>query len=437
MVRETDEWTAVHPRQIRVVNCLRAIVESGPDAGLPQAIERGAALTVGTATGSDLVLKDPAVSRYHLELRHGRGGILVKDLGSSNGTWLGGVSLREATVPPGTRLSIGATVLRIEDAGIMEANPEGEAPLPELIGASDALREVTRLVRKLAPVASSVLIEGETGVGKEVVARALHDAGPRRDGPFVVADCASMPASLITSLLYGHEKGAFTGADQRRMGAFERASGGTLLLDEIGELPLDLQPTLLGVIERRRFCRVGGSSEVAVDVRVLAATNRDLRVEVNRGTFRADLYYRLAVARIVIPPLRERPEDIEPLARHFAEKLTGVPGDNPVAGVMEALRAHPWSGNARELRNVVEAAVVMGRVDLDGAASATAAGARAAEPTALAPYREARAEAIGRFEGTYLKALMEQCGGNASEAARRAHMDRPYLLTLLRRHGLR
>jgi DNA-binding NtrC family response regulator len=329
-------------------------------------------------------------------------------------------------------------VLRVEDAGPSFAAPGDAPPIAALVGASEAIREITRLVHKLGPAASSVLIEGETGVGKEVVARAIHDAGPRRGGPFVVTDCGSMPPSLIASLLFGHEKGAFTGAEQRRIGDFERASGGTLLLDEIGELPLDLQPALLGVLERRRFCRVGGSSEMAVDVRVLAATNRDLRAEVNRGTFRADLYYRLAIARVVIPPLRDRPEDIEPLALHFAERLTGVPGENPLEPVLETLKRHPFSGNVRELRNVVEAALVMGRVEL-----AAAGGAEAAAPVAvgiaaaLAPYREARAEAIARFENAYLKGLMERCEGNASEAARRAKMDRPYLLTLLRRHGLR
>jgi DNA-binding NtrC family response regulator len=244
-----------------------------------------------------------------------------------------------------------------------------------------------------------------------------------------------MPATLVASHLFGHERGAFTGAEQRRTGAFERANGGTVLLDEIGELPMEVQPALLGVLERRSFSRVGGSGEISVDVRVLAATNRDLRAEVNKGRFRADLYYRLAVARVLIPPLRERPEDIEPLVAHFAQQTTGVPDQAPFdAHTLETLRQHRWSGNVRELRNVVEGALIMGRVSLDGLHGESKATADSDE---LIPYGEARAATITNFERTYLKRLIEMTKGNASEAARRAKMDRPYLLTLLRRHGLR
>jgi DNA-binding NtrC family response regulator len=205
------------------------------------------------------------------------------------------------------------------------------------------------------------------------------------------------------------------------------------LLDEIGELPLDVQPALLGVLERRAFTRVGGSDSLDVDVRVLAATHRDLRAEVNNGRFRADLYYRLAVAKILIPPLRERPEDIEALVEHFVQRLTGVAELGPLATALDQLRAHPWSGNVRELRNVVEAAIVMGELDLGGD--------RPAQPLAttgtVAAYRDARAAALHRFEADYLRSLIERSAGNASEAARIARMDRPYLLTLLRKHGLR
>jgi DNA-binding NtrC family response regulator len=252
----------------------------------------------------------------------------------------------------------------------------------------------------------------------------------------VIVDCGSMPASLIASLLFGHERGAFTGADQRRTGAFERANGGTVLLDEIGELPLDVQPALLGVLERRAFTRVGGSDSLDVDVRVLAATHRDLRAEVNNGRFRADLYYRLAVAKILIPPLRERPEDIEALVEHFVQRLTGVAELGPLATALDQLRAHPWSGNVRELRNVVEAAIVMGELDLGTGTHADRAQPLATSTT-VAAYRDARAAALHRFEADYLRSLIERAGGNASEAARIARMDRPYLLTLLRKHNLR
>jgi DNA-binding NtrC family response regulator len=447
MADDDEPRTRLKPRPVRVVRALRVVVEAGPDAGAtstPDSHAPGEAgtLAIGTAEDNALILVDPAVSRYHLELRHAAGGVEVVDLGSRNGTWLGAIRLDRAVVPPGTRLRLGDTTIVVEDAGSSVAPPLADPPRsPELVGDSEAIREVARLVHKLARVDSSVLIHGETGCGKEVVARAIHDASPRRAHELVVVDCGSMPATLISSLLFGHEKGAFTGADQRRAGAFERAAGGTVLLDEIGELPLEVQPALLGVLERRAFTRVGGAQSISADVRVLAATHRDLRAEVNAGRFRADLYYRLAVARVIIPPLRERPEDIAPLVEHFVQRLTGVAGLGPLAGALDQLRAQPWSGNVRELRNVVEAAIVMGELELADAGAAARRTEAVAAPRVgdgpLASYRDARAAAVTRFEAEYLRELIARAGDNASEAARLARMDRPYLLTLLRKHGLR
>jgi DNA-binding NtrC family response regulator len=431
--------TKLQPRSVKVVHKLRVRVDSGIDAGATCAppAEDGATLAVGTATDNALVLGDAAVSRYHLELHRTPNGVEVIDLGSRNGTWVSGIRITRATVPAGTQLRIGDTTLTLEDAGNAVAPPPTDVPRSsELVGESDAIREVARLVHRVARVDSSVLIQGETGTGKEVVARAIHDASPRRDHELVVVDCGSLPASLIASILFGHELGSFTGADQRRAGAFERANGGTVLLDEIGELPLEVQPALLGVLERREFTRVGGSQSVAVDVRVLAATHRDLRAEVNAGRFRADLYYRLAVAKILIPPLRERPEDIEALVAHFVQRLTGIAELGPLAPALDQLRAHPWSGNVRELRNVVEAALVMGELDLGDGATKQVSLLETA-PQNMATYRDARAAALNRFEADYLRTLIDRAGGNASEAARIARMDRPYLLTLLRKHGLR
>lgn len=433
----TDEpRTKLQPRAINVVRKLRVRVDGGPDDGAVCAPDDGAKLAIGTAEDNALVLRDPTVSRYHLELQRTADGVALVDLGSRNGTWVAGVRIERAIVAAGTQIRIGDTTLTVEDAGQSVRPPAADAPqYPELVGESEAIREVARLVHKLARVDSSVLIQGETGVGKEVVARAIHEASPRREHEMVIVDCGSMPASLIASLLFGHERGAFTGADQRRAGAFERANGGTVLLDEIGELPLDVQPALLGVLERRAFTRVGGSQSIDVDVRVLAATHRDLRAEVNAGRFRADLYYRLAVAKILIPPLRERPDDVELLVAHFVQRLTGVAELGPLAPAIDQLKAHPWSGNVRELRNVVEAAVVMGELDLGGDRPIPAAAP--ASGTTILAYRDARAAALTRFEADYLKLLIERSGGNASEAARLARMDRPYLLTLLRKHGLR
>ncbi|HEY5951968.1 MAG TPA: sigma 54-dependent Fis family transcriptional regulator [Kofleriaceae bacterium] len=406
----------------------RLRVVTGPDAGLVVSLEEGARVTIGTAPDNVFVLSDPQVSRYHLELRRTRDDIAVDDLHSRSGTFVGDIRVERVIMPVGTRLRVGETVILIEVAS------ESDAVIPELIGNSDALREIGRRVRLLAPAGASVLIEGETGVGKEVVARAIHAHGPRRDEPFIVVDCGSMPTSLIDSLLLGHEKGAFTGADDRRIGAFERAHRGTLLLDEIGELPLELQPALLGVLERRRFCRIGGSQQIAVDVRVLASTHRDLRAAVDQGRFRADLYFRLAVARVTVPPLRERPEDIDALVAHFVEQVTKIRGDNPLADALPALRQHAWPGNVRELRNVVEAALVMGRLPLDEAQTFHVS----ASPTSpLVPYREARARALAQFQVAYLTQALAECDGDPAEAARRARMARQYLVALLRKNNLR
>jgi DNA-binding NtrC family response regulator len=419
----------VHP----TVRRLRVRIAEGPDR--ERVLEHyGERVGVGTSPANELTLTDPTVSHYHLELRC-EDGVLVKDLGSRNGTFVGDVRVNEAVVPIGTRIRVGRTVLVLLDATI--APPDTPLPPPDVPGvvaASRTMQEIGRTVERLAPSNVSVLIQGETGTGKELVARAIHDLSPRAKRPFIVVDPGALPATLIASQLFGHERGAFTGAEKRQEGAFELADGGSIFLDEIGELPLAVQPALLGVLERRSFRRLGGKEDIQVDVRVISATNRDLRAEANQGTFRADLYFRLAVARIEIPPLRERPEDIDPLVAHFAAEITGAPGFLFSEATMSALRGHRWSGNVRELRNVVESALAMGSINLDGLAQPATAATNAA---AIPQYRAARAEALAAFERSYLRRLIETAGGNASAAARTANMDRPYLLSLLRRHGLR
>jgi DNA-binding NtrC family response regulator len=317
---------------------------------------------------------------------------------------------------------------------------KASTPVPGLVAESPAMRDVLATLTRIARSNASVLLQGETGSGKEVLARAVHELSGRRDHPFEVVDCGSMSPSLIASELFGHERGAFTGAHNERPGVFERADRGTVFLDEIGELPLDLQPVLLGVLERKRFRRLGGNKERSSDVRVVSATHRDLRNQASAGSFRADLYFRLAVTRVSVPPLRERRDDIEPLIRHFAEQLTGDPDAQPFdAGTLAMLIQHRWGGNVRELRNLVESALATGTVDIDD--WETASTATCAKPLdALGPelpFREARAQANTIFERQYITSLIRICGGNASEAARRAQMDRPYLLSLLRKHGLR
>ncbi|MCB9599410.1 MAG: sigma 54-dependent Fis family transcriptional regulator [Sandaracinus sp.] len=403
-------------------------VVAGPDAGTTVEGEQDGPLAIGIAPGNGLTLSDRTVSRFHAEVSVAAGGFLVRDLRSTNGTWVGNTRVHEAVVVPGTTLHLGATELVVADASQEAKASEDDVPHPRLLGVSPAIRRVRELVRKLGPSQVSVLIEGETGTGKEVVARALHDASPRAEGPFVVVDCGSIPPNLVSSELFGHEKGAFTGATTRVVGAFERAHGGTLFLDEVGELPLEMQPVLLGVLERRQFRRVGGTSDVQVDIRVVSATNRDLRSDANAERFRLDLLFRLAVARIELPPLRARVEDVEVLARHFRALLTGD-GTLDEASVA-ALRARRWTGNVRELRNVVENWVVFGQLPIEERTDPEVA-------LPLGTYRDARAAALAAFEREFLGRLIQESGGNASEAARRASMDRRYLLDLLRRHGLR
>ena len=422
---------------------MRVAVVHGRDAGqfvsLPST--PGRKVTIGAARDNDLVLHDERVSPRHLEVSTAGDGAALRDVGSASGTFLGATRLTDGIVPAGTRVRVGETVLEIvagEATGDLRARLAAEG----LVFTGPAMTEVAESLQRLAPFSTSVLIEGETGTGKEVIARAVHRLSMRANGPFVVVDCGALPATLIESELFGHERGAFTGADRRRQGAFERAHGGTVFLDEIGELPLASQPALLGALQRRRFRRVGGHDEVEVDVRLVAATNRDLLVEVGRGAFRADLYYRLATAGIWLPPLRSRLDDLQVLIASLLTELTGSPLPWPFdEQAMAALRAHAWPGNVRELRAVVERAVTLGRLDLGGSRPTLPAEAPASTPTlpAAAPgaYGEARAEALLIFERDYLRRLIEACQGNASEAARVARMDRPHLLRLLRRHSLR
>jgi DNA-binding NtrC family response regulator len=437
--RQGPERTLAAPTVARTVHELRLAVIHGPDSGKAAEIAREKGATVGVLPENDLVLTDPLVSRYHLELVPCNEGILLRDLGSLNGTFLGPVRVRDATIPPGSRVRLGGSILLVESAKAEDATPaaDAELPLPGIVFASEAMRHVARAIAKLGPFTGPVLVEGETGTGKEVVANALHQLGPRRSAPFVVVDCGSLPPTLLESHLFGHERGAFSGADRRHVGAFEQAHKGTLFLDEIGELPLSAQPALLGVLARQRFQRLGGDRTLEADVRIVAATNRDLRAAVNRGSFRPDLYYRLAGARIVLPPLRERPEDIPALVAHFVEETTGDASLSPFDdAAMQELCAHHWSGNVRELRSVVERALTLGHLSLEPLAGADGPiGDRSGAP--VQTYRDARATALGQFENDYLARLMAHVKGNASEAARLARMDRPYLLSLLRKRGLR
>ncbi|MEQ8276856.1 MAG: sigma 54-interacting transcriptional regulator [Deltaproteobacteria bacterium] len=432
------------------VHGLEVEVVRGPDTGKTVRADEDT-ITVGGADGNNLVLQDDTVSRYHLELKNVGDRILVVDLGSTNGTSAQGVHIERASVAPGTVLTVGKTALRVDSRAPAKVELLDGDRLGDLRGVSPVMRKLMSRLLRVAQSDVSVLLIGDTGVGKEVTARAIHDASPRKDQPFETVDCGSLSPTLIASELFGHEKGAFTGATQQHAGAFERADGGTLFLDEIGELPSALQPNLLGALERRSFRRVGGQEPVRVNVRVLCATNRDLRREVNKGRFRSDLYYRIAVVLLLIPPLRDRPEDIELLVEHFLREAghSGPVEDIVPEAAMEALEQHTWPGNVRELRNFVEAALAMGEMPalMDDPEMTppedSVPSARSHFPTKpldelyRMTYKDARSAIVDEFEGMYLRVLLERCRENVSKAARESDIHRSYLTQMLKRHGLR
>jgi DNA-binding NtrC family response regulator len=419
------------------VRTLHVDVIEGQDAG--KSVEASEdTLTIGSAESNDLVLTDPTVSRFHLDLRTlESGGVRLSDLNSKNGTWLGGARLFEATVPAGAVLQLGRTKIRLSDGKQKDVAVHAAPVLSGLLGAHPAMRRLMARIQRVAPSDAVALVTGESGTGKELVARAIHDQSARAARPFVVVDCGALTPSLVASALFGHERGAFTGALKRHAGAFERANGGTVFLDEIGELPLELQPQLLGVLERKRFLSLGGSHETDVDVRIVSATNRDLRVEVNRGRFREDLYYRLAVVNLDLPPLRERLSDLPILLEHFLRETgSDLPFDAVFpAEVLDRFQQHAWPGNVRELRNVVEAAVAIGEPTLEARPDQQ----KFTFPPALLQgrYAAARAAVLDGFEQAYLPRLIRENDNNASRAARAAGMDRTYLLKLLQKHQLR
>ncbi len=460
MLPRVEAPTVVQPRAPRVsLGTLRVEVIGGPAQGSATLLDADL-VSLGSAKGNTLVVADPTVSRFHLELSRQGGDIVATDLGSTNGTYVGAVRIERARLPPGAVLRIGQTELRLAHGLDTEVPLFGEERLAGVRGRSPLMQRLMSQLERVAPGAASVLLIGESGTGKEVTSRAIHELSPRAAAPFVTVDCGSIPPTLLASELLGHERGSFTGAERQHIGAFERAAGGTVLLDEIGELPAEVQSTLLGVLERKRYRRVGGSAELTMDARVIAATHRDLRAGVNGGTFRLDLYYRLAVVVLRLPPLRDRPEDIPVLVDHFVRELGYVGSGQELLGdeALTLLARQSWPGNARELRNAVEAMLLMGTAhDLEGVAEGAGAAAATSGPAGAAPgassggsgasdaddpelsrpYREARAEVTRAFEARYLRHLLDRAEGNVSKAARLAQMDRSHLIELLRRHEIR
>ncbi|MDI1451615.1 sigma 54-interacting transcriptional regulator [Polyangium sp. 6x1] len=418
------------------------VVVEGKDRGKRVAV-RGSLSRIGTAAQGDLVLTDPTVSRMHCELRVRAGTLTVKDHDSTNGTYVGGARIRDADVPAGTVLRVGATSIRVDvgDApSFVEISPR--TSFGELVGASLPMRQLYAVLERVAPMDTTLLVTGETGTGKDVVARSVHAMSRRNAGPYVPIDCGAIPEALFESELFGHMRGAFSGATSDRRGVFEEADGGTLFLDEIGEMPLALQAKLLRAIETRTVRRVGGNTPKRVDVRIVAATNRDLSRRVNEGTFREDLYYRLAVVEVSLPSLRERPEDVPMLAQHFYDKLS--PGAGPLPqDFLRLLASRSFPGNVRELRNFIERSVSLGFVSPHAPASAPVPSVERphAELDDLVPLhlplKDARQAWTERFEEVYLRAMLKKTGGNVTRAAELAGVSRRFLQRLAARLGIR
>jgi transcriptional regulator with GAF, ATPase, and Fis domain len=419
---------------------IRIEVVDGPDRG--RVVElAGPEIRVGSGANASLAVTDRTVSRLHLTLRVEGDAIRVVDEGSRNGTILDGVRVRDAWAKPDSTIRAGDTTLclRMLDE-LLELPVSPRERMGGLIGRSAGMRRVFSLLEQIAPTDARVLVEGETGTGKELVAEALHQASRRADRPLVVVDCSAVSASLIESELFGHVRGAFTGAVGDRAGAFEAADGGTVFLDEIGELSLALQPNLLRVLERGEVRRVGSNTTRRVDVRVVAATNRTLAQEVERGRFREDLYYRLAVITVRMPPLRERPDDIPLLVRHFEAQFAGrVPGAAPLPdAVVAAFAARSWPGNIRELRNAVERALSLGNLLRAGGADGKAAAAPDATRVDLSePLQAGLTRVKEAYEKAYVEAALAQAGGNVTHAARIAQVDRKSIQRAMSYYKLR
>jgi len=415
--------------RVVAVRRARLRIARGPSRGGELELSSLAPVVIGCDPEADLVLADDTVSARHAEVRATPRGWVIRDLGSTNGVVIHEVRVGEAVLDERTRrLQLGESELewKLYDDEVEHAM--AATPFGGLVGDAPAMRALFALCEQAAASDSTVLVEGESGTGKEVLADAIHRASPRAGGPFVVVDCGALAANLVESELFGHEKGAFTGADRARAGALEEAHGGTLFLDEIGELPLEHQVKLLRALEARQVRRIGADRPRELDVRVVAATHRRLERLVASGQFRADLYYRLAVIKVHVPALRDRPEDIEPLARRFVAELK--PALDPSAlltdAMVRAFAAHSWPGNVRELRNVVQRLVLVGELATDVRA-----------PAAPPEYEAARRQALDDFEREYCRAILAHAGGNVSRAAAAAGLSRQMLHRLLRKHDLR
>ena len=414
------------------VRSAKLVITKGPDAGRSATIDQPT-FVIGTGQSADVRLGDPAVSREHVRVSLLPNGVRIRDDGSKNGTWIGGVRVREVLLSSDASIVVGGTTIAITiEADNLELQLSPNDRFGDAIGGSVVMRNLYAILEKVAPTDLTVLLEGESGTGKDVLSRAIHAKSARARQPMVVVDCGAIPSTLIESELFGHERGAFTGAETARKGVFEEANGGTLFLDEIGELPVEMQPKLLRALEAREVKPIGARAPKPVDVRVVAATSRRLAEAARTGEFRSDLFYRLAVARVTVPPLRERPEDVLPIARAMLRVLRNDPHVEIPTDLASMLEAYTWPGNVRELRNVVERWAALGRLDrtmfdpLEAQMSAE-------DDLAMLTYHEARKIVLDRFEEKYLPRVLERAGGVMARAAELADVARPSFYRMLER----
>ncbi len=434
--REPNSRSGMVPKVTTAAFCL--VVKEGPNTGAMLAVDEGSCdVFIGTSPACALKLADPLVSRRHVGFEVSGGQLRLRDAGSTNGTFVNGTRTVEALLSGCETIRIGATVLSVERS-TRAVELSSETSFGAFVGSSLAVRRLYPLCAKVAASNVPLVIEGETGTGKEALAEAIHQSGNRAHKPFTVFDCTAVPPSLLEGALFGHERGAYTGADTARAGIFEEANGGTLLIDEIGDLDLGLQSRLLRVIQKQEVRRIGGNKWIHVDVRIIAATRRDLDAEVAAGRFRDDLFFRLAVARLLLPPLRERPEDVETLARYFWSLHT----DDPCfpEEVLGRLRSYAWPGNVRELSNTMARLAAFGELATAEGGELFMRRASSSMPPAGSDFIDnivtrgltltaARDLVVGEFERRYLQFLDSTHGDERARMSTSGVSDR-YLRTL-------
>ena len=439
------------PSVVSLRKCQLLVVD-GPNRGKKLMLNKGVT-TIGKRETNDLVLADKTVSRNHIEIKYAEDGFLLRDLESTNGTFINGTRVKEAYLVPGDHIKVGITTLEfVAYDEKVRIEPSAQHSFGTLVGKSTKMRQIFSILEKISPTHATVIIEGDTGTGKELVARAIHENSQRKGKSFVVFDCSAVAPNLIESELFGHERGSFTGAVKSRRGAFEEANGGTIFLDEIGELTPELQPKLLRALEQREIKRVGSNAAVKIDVRVVCATNRNLRKEIEEGRFREDLYYRLSVVKISLPSLKERLDDIPPLVERFltTAKYNRKPdGEVKVTKVdddaLKLLSRYEWPGNVRELNNVIERACsfvegdTISKPHLDFIFAELSHGEERTERMRVeadVPFKDAKQKIVESFEKEYLVDLLKRNNHNLSKASREAKIDRKHLRNLLKKYGI-